>query len=326
MSIKSFEQDLKTFSKQDLECMFKYYNVNNLKDLSRKIKNKYNKKYNLPVGTIWDAIKNQDYDSFLEFVNDPTFNPNETKNGDPLLVYAVSLLQDAPEEITEPNIKIIEKLVEKGVDINGEDSNKYTPLIIAAGFSNTYSSDKVVETLLRLGADPNKSGGLDDDPIFYDPIFEITTPLHNAIRSNESTLQTIKLLLDYGATFNKNIFPILLSDNRQNEILNILSEYDNMDNDLSINTIQYNIYNKFKAKRINYLQAILNEYINLFSNNEKKYLLDECKFSFQDVFTEKVKKLKICINIAENMYEYRPYEDKAEKLAKKYEKHPYFQK
>ena len=60
-----FKSDLNTLSKQDLQTLFKYYNVNNTNDLSLKIYNKFysnisnqgKTKFYGTLPSVWDTIK-----------------------------------------------------------------------------------------------------------------------------------------------------------------------------------------------------------------------------------------------------------------------------
>jgi len=85
--------------------------------------------------------------------------------------------------------EMVDFLLKNGADPNAKNNNDCTPLHWASFYSNTGSSLATVEALLRNGADPNAKA------------CDNYTPLHLASRnSNElSSLATVELLLKNGA-------------------------------------------------------------------------------------------------------------------------------
>ena len=85
------------------------------------------------------------------------------------------------------HVKIIEKLLKLGADPNAHDLIGNTPLFYAAHFR--YEADKVVSLLLRHGADPNYSGQCTS--IFYH--------MCSAFASEPEHWSLIDLLMSYNA-------------------------------------------------------------------------------------------------------------------------------
>ena len=95
-----------------------------------------------------------------------------------------------------------------------------SPLHLAATFSKK-SSLEVISLLIELGAEVNNSNGVGCSHIDY-----YRYPLHMAIRNyhNNSSIETIKLLLDKGANINLIDYadtPIMVACRKFNNILKI---------------------------------------------------------------------------------------------------------
>ena len=84
--------------------------------------------------------------------------------------------------------EMVKFLLEKGADPNVKDNFNSVPLHSASAVSNEDSSLATVELLLKNGADPNVKGQFD------------WTPLHCASIFVTSSLETVKLLLQYNAS------------------------------------------------------------------------------------------------------------------------------
>jgi ankyrin repeat protein len=82
------------------------------------------------------------------------------------------------------NVKMVEKLIEYGADINAEDSLGRTPLYFASEHDN-HGNCPVIRLLLELGANVNARAK------------DASTPLHVASRCG--TLEVVRLMLEYGA-------------------------------------------------------------------------------------------------------------------------------
>jgi len=80
-------------------------------------------------------------------------------------------------------------LLQAGADVNAQNDQGYTPLLLTSKYSNTSSSVETVKVLLQAGADVNA------------PAKEGLTPLHLATKysNTSSSLETVKVLLEYGA-------------------------------------------------------------------------------------------------------------------------------
>lgn len=99
------------------------------------------------------------------------------------------------ESIKNQNIEKIKELLEQKIDVNEYDYNGVSPLILACYISNK----DVIELLLKNNANPNKGIYiLDLDSNQY---FDYSFPLFTAINSNN--LDSIKLLIEFGATVNE---------------------------------------------------------------------------------------------------------------------------
>ncbi len=322
---KLAKKDLSTFSESDLNTLFSYYKIPialpqkqkiNLlihhlyfSEKSSKVYSK--KKASLPEGTIWDAIKQDNYENFLEFVNDPSFDKNVIYNRFTLLTFILGAN-------VEHKDKYIEKLIDKGVDVNKPDNYGNFPLPTAVIQNNIkYNLLTTIELLLKAGADPNTI-------LKYTPRSVETYPIEYVLSSATVNshasiyLQTIlKLLLDYGAKITPNAVAIACNNfkvSQDTSLLDILIDYKL--SDINLTGIPDDKCHNYILEK---LKLKLDPYFEVFSNDEVEYLKSEC-----DLNT--VKGIYKCIDMAENMYEYHPLNENAEELGKKYKDHSYFQK
>ncbi len=301
-SIKYIEQDLKTFSVHDLKCMYKYYKVNNIKNLATKLAR--NRKTFLPAGTIWDAINSNDYNNVLEFVNDSDFNPDEISSvtgyeGETLLTFA--LYQKYPKNI---DINIIKVLINKGVDIN---KGKHSPLMMAILNNDTDMAD----ILLKAGADPNKPDNLNHSAMYY------------ALMNEDE--EKVRLLLDYG--FQVSLKELIELRTYGVKIpYKIFAEYGSLDSFINKNNRDNIIIKNYSYDRIKVLKEELDLYLNVFSPLEKEYLLKNCPKTESPEIVNRIYVLMKCVEKAQEMYKYHPSNENAGELIEKYKEHSYFQK
>lgn len=153
--------DLQTFKTNDLNIMYKHFvdenfpeyhelNKHNLYTLALKIYHRTsNKKSNLPPGTVFDAVNNNKFDEFMEFLNDPNFDPNIRYPNDidnlTLLIYCVMTTKENGE-------KYVKELLKKKPDLNLTDAYKQTALMLAARYSRTYSTENTLAMLIKAGS------------------------------------------------------------------------------------------------------------------------------------------------------------------------------
>lgn len=105
------------------------------------------------------------------------------------------------QAVCKNELDTINKLVNKGADVNGPNKYGMTPLITAVSYNNVES----VKLLLELGADPNLGVEGTVDYGYKLPTYD--TPLHLAKWDTDSVVpelakkhkQMVKLLKQYGA-------------------------------------------------------------------------------------------------------------------------------
>jgi hypothetical protein len=86
-------------------------------------------------------------------------------------------------------------------------------------------------------------------------------------------------------------------------------------------------YEKQRTKYIkSTLEVELQAYMDVFSDQEKEYLLNECPNLESNNLTDRVEDLNKCIEMAKEMYKYHPQGEIAEELKEKYKEHSYFKK
>ena len=66
MDTNLIKNDLQTFNKKDIQTLYRFYKVNNTQDLIAKIY----RSGTLPAGSVFDAIENNKFEDFMEFLND----------------------------------------------------------------------------------------------------------------------------------------------------------------------------------------------------------------------------------------------------------------
>ncbi len=312
--------DLKTLKSDDIKTMYKYYiplsNIPDLKQLSNAVYNnminmaiKYKLKSTLPKGTIFYAIKYDNYDDFLEFINSSSFNKDATYEGYTLLTYILYSIN-----ITDSDM-YIQKLIDKGVDINKNDEAGNNPLIDALLRSKYIF--KSLELLLKSGADLNVR-----DKDFKTPLEIAILNLRQPYKyTTEIPFQSLKLLLDYGAQITPLTLEEACNDYKFGDysILKVL--LTNMD--LNLENLKTLEEVKLSAKCNDYiikiLQKRLEEYKDVFSEQEINYLKENCDNST-------IKGIIKCLKTARDMYEYHPSNTEAHSLTEKYKEHSYFRK
>ncbi len=319
MANKLAKKDLSTFSESDLNTLYSYYKIPPALPKKQKINALIHhiyspsrgsaKKASLPPGTIWDAIQQDKYQNFLEFVNDPSFDKDVINNGFTLLTFVLSKKR---KDIN----KYVEKLIEKGVDVNKSDNSVYTPIIMAIlENDNDYNILPTVKLLLKAGANPNANEKIyRSAPVRYAIDYAVQKAHPNSIES--SSLRYIpQLLLDYGAKVTPRSVDVscMYFEQKQNtKMLDLLIDYNL--SDINLTTINDKCRNYILEK----LKSRLQPYFEVFSPREVEYLKTEC-----DLNT--IKGIYKCLDMAENMYKYHPLNENAEELGKKYKEHSYFQ-
>jgi len=89
--------------------------------------------------------------------------------------------------VVTDDIEFAQLLISKGADVNAKIDNGFTPLNFATCFSNYSSSTKMVELLLKHGADPNSNS-------------KLQSPLMGACQNGY--YEIVKLLVENGADIN----------------------------------------------------------------------------------------------------------------------------
>ncbi len=302
---KKIIHDLKTFNPTDIQTLYKYYKCSDLSCLAKAIYNGSPVKAKLPPGTIFDAIDRDNYENFLEFVNDPSFDKNATSNGITPLIYILSRNKKVQNEY-------IKKLIEKGVDINEYKSDNYSPLIYAISNSLEHNNIEVVELLLKAGANPNIRKETQDQTPLEFVIQRFTFEIYEM----DIIEKIIRLLLNYGAQVTLQSIKVackLTPKYKKTKLLDLLIKGKNLSSiDLTGIDVECREY------IITKLKTLLQPFFKNFSSDELQYVNENC-----DLNT--VSGIYKCLDMAENMYEYHPSNEKAEELGKKYKEHPYFQ-
>ena len=91
------------------------------------------------IVTFFDCLRNGELEQVKEYISSKTFLPNVT------LESGISCLHLAVES---GNVKLVEYLVETGVNINHQDEDGWTPLHLASLLEDI----DVIESLLKNGA------------------------------------------------------------------------------------------------------------------------------------------------------------------------------
>jgi ankyrin repeat protein len=179
----AIEKDLSKYSNQDLNTLYKYYDVDNIPLLASRIWSRAN----FPEGTVFEAVANNNFDDFMQFLNSPDFDPkSQTTNA--LLEACVLASKINGERYVEELLKKKPKLDYQ--DPNSQDGN--TALMLAAKFSSTKSTEKTVQLLIDAGANVNKQNKLGS-----------TALILAAYYSNTSSENTVAILINAGADLNK---------------------------------------------------------------------------------------------------------------------------
>lgn len=186
----------------------------------------------------------------------------------------VNLLTYACVNCPHNNIeKVVEALINSGVDVNLPDENGKTPLMESSENSRIKSTNKVIELLIKNGANINAQDKNGFTPLIY------------AVQSSNttSTENTVKILLNSGANVNLTtyqhnsavIFAIHnIGSNSSNQILKILVESGadvNMKNDNGYSAIYYAIDLYGKGCNEETIQILLDGGVNL-DNSDKNLL------------------------------------------------------
>lgn len=187
-------KDLHSFSEKDIQILYKYYNVWNVKDLVSKIyKNRDTifkrskpevstliyKKGSLPG--IFEALKEGNNDVVKQIILTPGFNVNQTdRDGTSVFMYAVIY--------SKINDEIIKLLLAKGANIDQRDAGARRPTALMRVINSSILGPLVkgdrVKLLLSLGADVN----LKDDAG--------NTALIRAVVGNNNGNEIVKLLMN----------------------------------------------------------------------------------------------------------------------------------
>lgn len=195
------KKDLLTLSDQDLKILYKYYNTCNINVVINKI---YSKKAFLPEGTIFDAVKNKNFENFMEFLNDPAFQVDNVDNeGRSILFYVVS-----------KDEKYLDALLKKNPNINLQSNHQKTALMTAVQKTgntaykpgdyipsdiNIYqyqlSSNAIVKKLIKAGANLDLQSNIGWTALMYSSQNDNSLP--------SSTTETLDILVKAGADLNK---------------------------------------------------------------------------------------------------------------------------
>ena len=133
------------------------------------------------------------------------------KSSDPPRIGAIDFIETSDLDkdsstifghIDKADIDGIKRVLKDGFDIETENDEGLTPLCYAisiiGGSGPAYKKTEIVETLLKNGADPNRSMDMDD-----------VTPIMDTSRYSESefSISLMKLLLAHGADPNRRKHP-----------------------------------------------------------------------------------------------------------------------
>ena len=195
--------DLKTFSKKDLNTLFKYYHASDINELAKKM---YRKGSIEPGETIFAAIYTNDINTVKKFLDSPGFDiESQDAHGRTLLLFSIE----------NNTINISNLLIDRGANVNftkniGIDIG-FTPLMYAM---ENYNSS-LIKTLINKGADINVTYPSSNKTILMKAI-------------NINNLELIKFLLDKGIKTinNKNNdgkTALMMTSNP--EIIKLLLEY-----------------------------------------------------------------------------------------------------
>ena len=132
-----------------------------------------------------------------------------------------NLLRAALIGLTEaPNPKVVQHLINLGVDVNSKDHYGWTPLHYAARRKSNYAdpslSTECVKLLIAAGADVNAK---DKDGV---------TPMHRSVFESPWNLEMIEVLLAAGAKPTDNFCRFVnavADDPEKNAVLTLLSKF-----------------------------------------------------------------------------------------------------
>lgn len=142
----------------------------------------------MEIKTVFDALINENFDEFMNFLNQPDFDPNiKDSEGDPLLLVCILI----------PNIKNIEKYIKevlkKKPDLNLQGKNDWTALMAAARFSIN-DTESIVKMLIDSGADPNIQNINN-----WTALMEVIRYVNHTNENKESGKIVIQALIEIGA-------------------------------------------------------------------------------------------------------------------------------
>lgn len=142
-------KDLNSYSSQDLQILYKYYNVHTISELISKIY----KKGNLP--SIFNAIDEKDNDLAKKIIRyTPRFNINvRNQERDTALIVAIK----------SGNNEMAKYLIDKGANLDLQNQFGDSALILAARTEN----DEMVKYLINAGANPDLQNSIDDTALFW---------------------------------------------------------------------------------------------------------------------------------------------------------------
>ncbi len=172
----------------DFKNCFKSSKLLNVKDHNLTSKNNYLKR-RYENKSIIELANNGNIEG-LEYLLSTSLSKEGENKADPNLRDNdgnTALIYASLYSRTYSSIKIVELLLKYGANLNLQNNEGYTALMVASQFSNSLSSIKTVELLLKNGANPNLQNN------------KGKTALMMAIKySNiDSSIETVELLKEY---------------------------------------------------------------------------------------------------------------------------------
>ena len=114
------------------------------------------------IETVFGVVRSGNYNEIKKVISEQNTTFNLTNNDNENLLHVI-IKNDNEEMNEDQKYELIEYLINNGVSISGFDKNNITPLHLAS----KYQLPKIVDILLKSGADPNASDDQYMTPIHY---------------------------------------------------------------------------------------------------------------------------------------------------------------
>ena len=246
-------------------------------------------------------------------------------------------MMDIFEAVMQHNYEVLERLLQKGVDINSLNNNGGSPLYVALTVNQ---NNKMIEFLIKKGADVNQS--VNGEPLLIratrfkliDPMIlllengadpNVKDAFGNTALMYSPTLEILKLLLEYGSDpFVKNNDGITTYDKcPTRECKSVVAEYiwKRMDDNVKKLSTQFSKSGNFQLPkevwRLILLRKKRAQLCKLLRQEKNQEILYYFAMSLEISVTKDMTKERLCALISEQLAFGTYYSEATEKFTKK---------